>query len=97
MSQYVESVLQNDVNSATTWLENNNMCANPDTLQSIILNRDGMQSLAIFVQDYTIVSNSSNKVLGVTLDEKSKFDKHISKVCTNASRLINVFKRILDT
>ena len=48
-------VLENDVNSATTWFENNYMCANPDKFQSIILNRDGMQSLAISVQDYTIV------------------------------------------
>ena len=44
-------VLENDVNSATTWFENNYMCANPDKFQSIILNRDGMQSLAISVQD----------------------------------------------
>ena len=87
-------VLENDVNSATTWFENNYMCANPDKFQSIILNRDGMQSLAISVQDYTIVSNSSIKVLGVTLDNKLKFDKHISEMCTKASRQINALKRV---
>ena len=62
-------VLENDVNSATTCFENNYMCANPDKFQSIILNRDGMQSLAISVQDYTIISNSSIKVLGIILDD----------------------------
>ena len=56
----LKDVLENDVNSATTWFEKY-MCANPDKLQSIILNRDGMQSLAISVQDYTIVSNSPIK------------------------------------
>ena len=69
--------LENDVNSATTWFENNHMCANPGKFQSIILKRDGMQSITISVQDYTIVSNSSIKVLGVTLDNKLKFDRHI--------------------
>ena len=87
-------VLESDVNSATTWFENNYMCANPDKFQSIILDRDGMQSLAISVQDYTIVSNSPIKVLGVTLDDKLKFDKHISEMCTKASRQINALKRV---
>ena len=73
----LKGVLENDVNSATTWFENNYMCANPHKFQSIILNWDGLQSLAISVQDYTIRSNPSIKVLGVTLDDKLKFDKHI--------------------
>ena len=56
----LKGVLENDVNSATTWFENNYMCANPDKFQSITLNRDGMQSLAISVQDYTIISNQTH-------------------------------------
>ena len=90
----LKGVLENDVNCATTWFENNYMCANPDKFQSITLNRDGMQSLAISVQDYTIISNPSIKVLGVTLDDKLKFDKHISEMCTKASRQINALKRV---
>ena len=53
-----------------------------------------MQLLTISVQDYTIVSNPSIKVLGVTLDDKLKFDKHIREVCTKASRQINALKRV---
>ena len=73
---------------------NNYMCANPDKFQSIIRNRDRMQSLAISVQDCTIISNPSIKVLGVTLDDKLKIDKHISEMCTKASRQINALKMV---
>ena len=37
---------------------------------------------------------SSIKVLGVTLDDKLKFDKHISEMCTKASRQINALKGV---
>ena len=93
-NQWYNTLKENGANSATTWFENNYMCTNPDKFQNIILNRDGMQSLAISAQDYTIVSNSSIKVLAVTLEDKLKFDKHISEMCTKASRQTNALKRV---
>ena len=70
------------------------MCANPDKFQSIIVDRDGKQSLSISVQDNTIFSDPSIKVLGVTLDDKLKFDEHVSHMCLKASRQINALKRV---
>ena len=64
------------------------MCANPDKFQSIIPDRDGKKSLSISVQDNTILSDPSMKVLGVTLDDKLKFDEHVSEMCRKASRQI---------
>ena len=90
----LRNVLENDVLSATAWFDNNYMCANPDKFQSIILSRDGQQSLSISVQDNTILSDTTIKVLGVTLDNRLKFDKHISTLCMKASRQINALKRI---
>ena len=84
--------LENDVLSATAWFDNNYMCANPDKFQSI--SRDGQQSLAISVQDNTILSDTTIKALGVTLDNRLKFDKHVSTLCMKASRQINALKRI---
>ena len=89
-----KSVLENDVISATAWFDNNYMCANPDKFQSIILSRDGQQSLSISVQDNMILSDITIKVLGVTLDNRLKFDKHASSLYIKASRQINVLKRI---
>ena len=90
----LKNVLENDVNTATVWFDNNYMCANPDKFQSIILDRDGKQSLSISVQDNTIFSDPSIKVLGIVLDNKLKFDEHVSQMCLKASRQINALKRI---
>ena len=90
----LKSVLENDVNTATAWFDNNYMCANPDKFQSIVLDRDGKQSLSISVQDNTIFSDPSIKVLGVTLDDKLNFDEHVSQMCLKASRQINALKRV---
>ena len=87
-------VLENDVNFATVWFDNNYMCANPDKFQSIILDRDGKQSLSISVQDNTIFSDPSIKILGIVLDNKLKFDEHVSQMWLKASRQINALKRI---
>ena len=89
----LRNVLENDVLSATAWFDNNYMCANPDKFQSIILSRDGQQSLSISVQDNTILSDTTIKVLGVTLDNKLKYDKHVSTLCMKASRQIDALKR----
>ena len=90
----MKNVLENDVISATAWFDNNYMCANPDKFQSITLSWDGQQSLSISVQDSTILSDTTMKVLGVTLDNRLKFDRHIPSLCTKASIQINASKRI---
>ena len=90
----LRSVFGNDVLSATTWFDNNYMCTNPEKFQSIILSRGDQQSLSISVQDDTILSDTTIKVLGVTLDNRLKFDKHVSTLGMKASRQINALKRL---
>ena len=58
------------------------------------MSRDGQQSLSISVQDNTILSDTTIKVLGVTLDNRLTFDNHVSSLCIKASRQINALKRI---
>ena len=90
----LKKVLENDVNSATVWFANNYMCVNTDKFQSIILNRDGKHTLSISVQDNTVLSDTSITVLGVVLDDKLKFDEHVSVLCLKASRQINALNRV---
>ena len=78
--------------SATTWFDNNYMCANPNKFQSIILSRDGQQLFSISGRDNTILSDTTVKVLGVTLDNRLNFDKYISSLCIKASRQIIALK-----
>ena len=90
----VKCVLENDTNSAVLWFEENYMDANADKFQSIVLSRDVQPSLSISVQGNEITSENSIKVLGVTLDDRLKFDGHVVDICKRASRQINALKRI---
>ena len=87
-----KKVLENDVNSATVWFANNYMCVNTDKFHSITLNRDGKHTLSIPVQDNIVLSDTSITALGVVLDDKLKFDEHVSVLCLKAKRQINALK-----
>ena len=87
-------VLRLDTNNAISWFEQNYMDANPNKFQGIILGKDVPQSIALTTQDYEILLSNHLKVLGVTLDDKLKFDIHIDSICLSASRQINALKRL---
>ena len=60
------------------------MDENPNKFQGIILDKDVSQSIALTAQDYEIPLSNHLKVLGVTLDDKLKFDIHIDSICLSA-------------
>ena len=90
----LKNVLENDTRAAIAWFENNDMDANPDKFQSIILNRGGDVSISISIQDDIIIPSDHIKVLGITLDDSLKFDLHIADMCKKASLQINALKRV---
>ena len=70
------------------------MAANPNTIQGIILGKDVPQAIAVTAQNYEIPLSNHFKLLGVTLDNKLKFDTHIDSTCRSASGQINALKRL---
>ena len=86
--------IENDSNVCLSWFENNRMVANPKKFQGLITSRDGKMSIPISVDGNTIISANEINVLGVTLDDKLKFNSHVQSLCFRASRQINSFKRI---
>ena len=93
-TEVICEVLRLDTSNAISWFEQNYMDANPNKLQGIILGKDVPQSIALTAQDYEIPLSNHLKVLGVTLDDKLKFDIHIDSICLSASRQINALKRL---
>ena len=93
-TEVLYEVLRLDTNNAISWLEQNYMDANPNKFQGIILGKDVPQSIALTDQDYEIPLSNHLKVLGVTLDDKLKFDIHIDSICLSTSRQINALKRL---
>ena len=45
-------------------------------------------------QSLSILKNENVKVLGIHIDNKLKFDKHISELCKRASRHLNAISRV---
>ena len=83
-----------DTNNIINWFEQNYMDANPKKFQGIILGKDVSQSTALTAQDCEIPLSNHFKLVGVTLDDKLKFDIHIDSICLSASRQISVLKRL---
>ena len=63
------------------------MIANPDKFHSIILTKNKAENLDLEVKigDKTIQSEQYVKLLGVPIDNKLNFEKHVSDLCRTAS------------
>ncbi len=89
--------LKTDAERAIQWFTSNMMKANPDKFQTIFL---CPPTLPDPFQDHFIVSNiyikrgSSAKLLGVIIDDKLCFDKHVTNICCKAARQLNALLRL---
>ena len=72
------------------WFRENEMVVNSDKFQAIILNRKEAQAAHKLIIDNkdTKITNSI-KLLGVNIDDHSKFNEHISILCSKAAMQIN--------
>ena len=87
-------VLENDTATAISWFNDNYMDANADKFHTMIMNRKGSVDTSIFVESKPLPTEETLNVLGITLDAKLKFDKHISIISRKASQQINILQRL---
>lgn len=88
-------VLQNDCRVAIEWFTSNYMQANPDKFQVLFLSRtNDLFPNEIVIDDVHISRCNNVKLLGVTIDEKLKFENHVGNICTKASQQLNALIRI---
>ena len=85
--------IQADLKIALKWFQDNQMMANPGKLQFTILSKKTINK-SIVIDNKTIESLKSVKLLGSTIDNKLNFGIHINNVCKVASAKIKGLGRI---
>ena len=72
------------------------MIVNPDKFQAIVVKKNcrTKDSYALNIKKQTINSENCVKLLGIKIDNKLSFDKHISNLCKKASNQLNAIGRI---
>ena len=71
------------------------MIANADKFQVIILEKgsNDTSGMELSINNATVTSSKEVKLLGLTIDCKLSFSKHISNICKQAANKLNVIKR----
>ena len=90
------NVLEKEASIALTWLDQNEMIANPEKFRALLVKKDRTDTTghSISIHGKTIKSEDSVKLLGINLDHKLNFDVHISDLCKKAATQLNVLKRL---
>ena len=83
--------LTNITQKVFTWFANNYMKANPSKCH---LSLSTQEEANIQIANTTIRNSKSQKLLGVVLDNKLKFNIHVGNICHKANRKLNALARL---
>ena len=87
----VVSELRGITEKLFTWFSQNEMKANLSKCHMLLSSTESLN----FQISATVIHNSqSKKLLGVTFDNKLRFEKHINTICQKANRKLNALARI---
>ena len=92
----LKRILDEAAMEALKWLESNEMIANPDKFQVIVLTKPSIQrdDIKITVGNQEIKPDASVKLLGLDIDDKLNFRKYIKCMCKKAGAKLNAIKRL---
>ena len=87
--------LEQESESAVSWFKQNRMIVNADTFQAIILNKKESEAkYKLSIDNNDIESTESVKLLGITTDDRLRFDQHVSNLCSKAVMQLNALGRL---
>ena len=91
----VLEVLERECETAINWFKENNMIVNPDKFQTmIIISNKEQNNTPVKINGVDVTLESSVKLLGIEIDNKLNFEKHISTLCNKASNQLNAIGRL---
>ena len=89
----VLETLEHNFELAIAWFEMNYMELNADKCHLLVSGNTNGQKWAKLDRDIAWESNDV-KLLGITLNNKLKFDKHVSNICSKANRKLSAIIRV---
>ena len=89
-------ILENDSEIAIKWFKDNGMSVNPDKFHGIIINRCDRQpdTHKMNFAGFEITTEKVVNLLGIDLDFKLNFNKHIGTLCKKAAGQLNAICRM---
>ena len=90
------TILEKDSEAAIKWFKDNGMSANPDKFHGFIINRCGRHNdiHKMNFSGFEITTEKVVKLLGIEIDYKLNFNKHISSLCKKAAGQLNAICRM---
>ena len=90
------NILENEADSALSWLEQNEVIANPNKFHAPFVKKDQTNTcdINLDLHGHSITSEETVKLLGVALDYKLNFDPNISSLCKKAAAQLKVLERL---
>ena len=90
----IVNTLQKDTCTSVDWFANNDLHANQDKFQGMIMGKNNVTTTQLDVYGSKIECVDSMKLLGVTVDKQLNFKLHVSEICVKAARQLNVLRRL---
>ena len=89
----VLETLEHNSELANAWFEVNYMELNTDKRHLLISENENEHMWEKLDKDIALESNDV-KLLGIIIDKKIKFDKHVSNICSKVNRKLSAFTRV---
>ena len=87
--------LSNDIHIVSNWFKVNSMVANLGKSQIMFLgSKTNISKITFTIEKMQIKCKREAKLLGITIDEKLTFTKHIANICSLANNRLRALSRI---
>ena len=83
--------LENDLSKLLEWFKSNGMVANPKKFQLMFLGLQGTIRLRLNIEGSKVPTTGHVKLLGVEIDSKLTFNKHIETLCSKVNKKVSAF------
>ena len=86
--------LENDLGCLLVWFSKNGMIANPEKFQIMFLGLSDQRRLRLNIEGQKLSATDTVKLLGIQIDKKFKFNKHIHEICSKVNQKVSAFARL---